>query len=994
MQKDSPPPPCKNIFYFIEALPDIFCLKDGEGRWLWANKAILKFFGIEEVDYVGKKDSDLTEFAHSVFRDAFLVCEQTDEKAWQNRKLTVTEETISLPDGSQRFFQTYKLPLFDENGKRQTLVVLAKDITTYKRLIISLEHKTQEQEALMRIMSVWHRSDLSRRQKMEEVLQIFISIPWLHLDTKAAFFEAVPERRELHLMVSINFMQEHRTACERLHYMECLCGRAVEFEKTQYIPNHKEISTDRCPIHQEHYHYIIPIHSKSNLPDITDTFLGCLSLYTFSPHEEHERFCRFFDVVAHVISMGFEEEWLSQRLNDRLTELRLAAEMLQLGIIKYDFSTKVMRWSDNVYNILKLNAKTHSPSLKNYLKRVCVTDRPRVAQALRLLLREGRSVDLRHALHFNGGTQQIVHLKLTVMSKDNLSIYGILQDVTLNMAMENQLLLLTNILENSNEAVVVTDSDNRILSMNRAFTAITGYRAEEVIGKSPNILKSGYHDRSFYEKMWKSLQTTNHWEGEIWNRHKDGHTYPEWISIYVMRDENGVPQRHISIFHDITKEKETEALLQYRQNYDTLTDLPNKTLFEDRIRTAIAQRLENSSVAVLVLDIDDFKRVNELRDYIYGDMVLQDVAARFSNLSSDLTISRLGGDEFGVLATCFDERDVLALLSKIHKAFEAPYGVDELYLTASIGVSLAPTDGREPNELIKRAETAMYAAKKAGKSQAVFFKKEFSDSIERLLSMEKLLRHAIEAKDITLVFQPKVELKSGRIVSVEALARWSSVELGFVSPAEFIPLAEATKLIGSLEKLILEKAATQALEWRKQGYDLTVGFNLSPVQFRAKGCVEDVLSTIEQVGMAPEFMEIEITEGAVLDNEEEAIAFLMEFKKAGIGIAMDDFGRGYSSLYYLKRLPIDVLKIDRVFIKELPFDQEACAITKAIISMAKAMGLKTVAEGAETQDAVNFLKEQGADMIQGYFFSPPVTAERITEMLQQQRQKQQGIFKD
>lgn len=973
----------KNIFYFLDSIPDIVCLKDAEGRWLWANAADLRLFTLEGVDYVGKKDSELAEFVHPVFRNAFLTCEQTDEEAWQKGCLSVAEEVIDLPDGGQCILETYKLPLFDRAHERQALFVLGRDITSHKRLITALEHRTQEQEVLMHITALWHDASMPLQVRMENILKSLISIPWLSLSSKAAWFLAVPERNELKLAASINFEPEHVASCGRLRYMECLCGRAAEFRETQYIPHNKEKSTDRCPIQQEHYHYIIPLRSTSNMPDMKGDFLGCLSLYTFAPPDDPQRFRHFFDAVAKVIAMGLEKMQLSQRLMDRLTELQMAAEMLSLGIIKYDFKTQAMSWSKHVYEILELDSEAVRPSLKNYLKRVCVTDRPRVLNAFKLLLKEGKPVDIRHALRFNGGVQRVVHLKVNLLKKeDALTVYGILQDITLNMAMEEQLSLLVSILEKSKEAVVVTDKDNRILSVNRAFTAITGYAPEEVIGKSPNILKSGYHNRSFYEEMWKSLQTTDHWEGEIWNRHKDGHTYPEWISIYVIRDKDGNPQRHISLFHEITKEKEVEALLEYHENYDALTDLPNKTLFMDRIHTAIEQRDENASVAVIVLDLDDFKRVNDSYGYTKGDMILQDAASRLSTLAAlNATICRLGGDEFGVVHICFDEKDVLSLLSKLHSAFEAPFGVDDIYLTASIGVSMAPADGTEPNDLIKKAETAMYAAKNAGKAQHFFFRKELSDSIERLLNMEKLLRHAIEAKEITLVYQPKVDLQSGRIVSVEALARWSPAELGFVSPAEFIPLAEATKLITPLGKLIVEKAAIQAVEWKKQGYDITVAFNLSPVQFRIEGVVEDVLSIIDQVGAAPELMEVEITEGAVLDNEERAIGLLNELKDRGIKIAMDDFGMGYSSLYYLKRLPIDSLKIDMVFVRELPYDKDACAITNSVISMAKAMGLKTVAEGVETQEALDFLKEHNCDMIQGYFFSPPVTAERLTELL-------------
>lgn len=316
----------KNILNFLDSIPDIVCLKDGEGRWLWANDADLRLFTLDGIDYLGKKDSELAEFVHPVFREAFLVCEQTDENAWQKGSLSVQEETIYLPDGDKRIFETYKVPFFDEHGKRQALFVLGRDITKLKRLMSDLGDRIQEQEVLIRIAALWHDSAMSLHQKMEKVLEILTTIPWLPLASKAAWFLAVPERNELKLAASINFEPEHRAACGRLRYMECLCGRAVEFRKTQYIPHDQKRSADRCPIQQEHYHYIIPIHATSNLPDIQGGFLGCLSLYTFSLPEEPERFSGFFDAVAHVIAMGLETAQLSQRLMDRLTELQLATE--------------------------------------------------------------------------------------------------------------------------------------------------------------------------------------------------------------------------------------------------------------------------------------------------------------------------------------------------------------------------------------------------------------------------------------------------------------------------------------------------------------------------------------------------------------------------------------------------------------------------------------------------------------------------------------------
>ncbi len=557
--------------------------------------------------------------------------------------------------------------------------------------------------------------------------------------------------------------------------------------------------------------------------------------------------------------------------------------------------------------------------------------------------------------------------------------------VKTHLLLKNQLAMSARIFESSLDGIVVSDSDTVIQMVNPAVTLISGYSAAELIGQKTNFLKSNRHGDEFYRKMWKSINETGRWSGEIWNRRKNGEIYPQWLAISSFRDLWGKVSNYVGVFHDMTTIKRQEDELKYQARHDALTSLPNRTFFQYRLQDSLTYSLRHGEMlAILFLDLDNFKHINDSMGHTTGDSLLQEISQRLLFcIGESGVVSRLGGDEFGILLEDVgNEENAVKTAGRINETMAQPFHfkTHDFFLTVSIGITFFPNDGKDAETLLKNGDMAMFRAKESGGNSYQIFTSAMDKEVARRLSLEANLRRAIEQEELRVFYQPKVDLQSGRIVSMEALVRWQS-EDGIVSPAEFIPLAEKTGLIIPLGKWVLRAAALQTKKWRDEGYDLRVAVNLSPRQFQEENLLEMIDEILEETGLTPQGLELEITEGVVMANEENAIDLMSKMADKGLFLAMDDFGTGYSSLYYLKQFPINTLKIDKSFVDNIPSDDENVAITSAIISMAKSLGLEVVAEGVETGKQLDFLREQGCDEMQGYYFSPPVPTGDFSLML-------------
>lgn len=560
--------------------------------------------------------------------------------------------------------------------------------------------------------------------------------------------------------------------------------------------------------------------------------------------------------------------------------------------------------------------------------------------------------------------------------------FGTDKDVTSRKENEYQLKLFGRVFESAMEGITITSADGKIIAVNNAFTHITGYEPEEVLGENPRILKSDRHEPEFYSEMWKTIAEKGKWEGEIWNRRKSGEAYPEWLSISAIQDDDGYTSHFVAVFHDITEMKRKEELIEHQAYHDALTGLPNRLLLKDRLSHCIkrAQRSGGMS-AVLFIDLDNFKVINDSLGHAVGDQVLLEVSQRFRKVvrESD-TVARLGGDEFVVLMEeVVDEEDAIQLAERLIRTMTRPVVLEgvELFSSPSIGIAVHPRDGDQAGELIKNADIAMYRAKEQGRNQYNLFNASMTAYAQRRLELERDLRHALTEKEFFLCYQPKVSVDTGKVVGMEALVRWRKGD-EIISPLEFIPLAEKTGLISQLGQLVMDTALAQCADILV-AQNLVLSVNLSPRQFQEPGLVKTLESTLERHGVMPKRLDVEVTETSLMDDVEDAILKLKCIHTMGVSISVDDFGTGYSSLSYIKKLPVNTLKIDKSFVDGLGMDQGDESIIKTIIQLARNFDMTVVAEGVETKDQLDIITQLGCDVIQGYYYSKPLEMREFRE---------------
>ncbi|WP_064117458.1 phosphodiesterase DibA [Pseudomonas fluorescens] len=533
------------------------------------------------------------------------------------------------------------------------------------------------------------------------------------------------------------------------------------------------------------------------------------------------------------------------------------------------------------------------------------------------------------------------------------------------------------------EGVLVTNRDGLIVHVNRAFMAITGYQREEVLGQQPSLFKSGHHPPGFYQSMFATLQSQGEWSGEIWNRRKSGEIYPQWQTIRVIHDDQGRLSHYVAVFSDISAIKDSEHELKHLAHHDPLTDLPNRLLFSDRAEQALASaQIHKRGCALLMLDLDHFKMINDSLGHNIGDRLLKAVAARLQELFGPvITLARLGGDEFAVLAeSCPQPGQAAALAQRILDALKEPFCIDghELFINASIGISLFPSDALSADQLLRNADAALFKAKSSGRNGYALYTEELTAHAQQRVEIAFELRRALEQQELRVYYQPVHELKTSRLIGVEALVRWQHPQRGLVSPAEFIPIAERTGLIAEIDAWVMQQACRQMCQWQQAGVVLSfVAVNVSSRLFARRELYQQVAQVLHDTGLDPAYLELEVTESAVMDDPEVALEQMHRLRELGIRLAIDDFGTGYSSLLRLKRLPVQKLKIDQGFVAGLPWDEDDAAIVRVIIALARSMGMQVHAEGIEQVEQAAFLLGQECDLGQGYWFGRPSPAADI-----------------
>lgn len=598
----------------------------------------------------------------------------------------------------------------------------------------------------------------------------------------------------------------------------------------------------------------------------------------------------------------------------------------------------------------------------------------------------GEVQELNYSLPIDGKKR---HFEARVVPSSKDTLISIVRDVTERRLSEEALHIAATAFE-SHEGMIITNADKVILQVNKTFTEITGYNAEEAVGKTPRLYSSIRHDVFFYAAMWESIQVDGLWQGEVWNRRKNGELFPAWLTITAVMNDEQQATHYVGAFVDITQRKKAEDQIKSLAFYDPLTGLPNRRLLRDRLEIAVAGSLRGQHKgALLFVDLDDFKTINDTLGHDKGDDILVQVGSRLSAcVRAGDTVARLGGDEFVVMLEDLSENIAEAAMQaeivgeKILNVLNQIYKLNghEYYSSCSIGVTLFGEQHENIDEPLKRADLAMHQAKAGGRNTVRFFDPHMQAEVIDRVALAAGLRGALAQNQFVLYYQAQVT-EEGKITGAEALIRWQHPQRGLVSPAEFIPLAEETGIIFSLGQWVLETACVQLANWatRIEMKDLTIAVNVSARQFQHIYFVEQVLAVIAHTGANPQRLKLELTESLLVNNIDDVIEKMNRLKATGVSLSLDDFGTGYSSLSYLKRLPLDQLKIDKGFVKDILIDSNDAAIAKMVIVLADSMGLSVIAEGVETEKQRAFLVAQGCKFYQGYLFSRPLALEKFEE---------------
>ncbi|MDR8017673.1 phosphodiesterase DibA [Ectopseudomonas guguanensis] len=693
--------------------------------------------------------------------------------------------------------------------------------------------------------------------------------------------------------------------------------------------------------------------------------------------------------LLYLILHRHAQQYRSARLQLAGNEerLRLALDATRDGLWDWDVSSRRVFFSEGYAKLLGLTPQALGDTREDWAARLHPDDQERALHALNAELSE-QSYENIYRLRHADGSYRWIHSRGRLLRDEQgqpQRFIGIASDITRQRAIDDSLRQAAAVFDATQEGVLVTDAEQRIVHVNPAFSRITGYSSEEILGQHPTLLKSGRHDATFYQSLWHALENRGAWSGEVWNRRKSGEIYPQWQCIRVIHDEQGRVSHYVAVFSDITALKRSQRELDYLAHHDPLSNLPNRLLFTERVAHALERsKIEELRGAVLLIDLDHFKHINESLGHNVGDLLLKSVGERLQHgLPNGSTLARLGGDEFGLLSeNCAGATQAAELAQRLLRNLETPFRLDghELYIGASIGISLFPEDADSVEQILRNADSALFKAKSSGREGYAFYVQELTDYARQRVELASSLRHALDNQELRVYYQPLHDLRDGSQVGMEALVRWQHPQRGLIPPAEFIPIAEDNGMIGVIDAWVLEQACRQMVRWNEEGDRLNfVAVNVSSRLFSRGELDQRVAAVLAETGLPPEQLELEVTESAIMEDPDAALKLLTSLRALGVRLAIDDFGTGYSSLARLKRLPVDKLKLDQSFVRGLPDDPEDAAITRAVIALGKSLGLKVLAEGIEQPAQADFLRELGCNYGQGYHFGrpQPVPAETL-----------------
>lgn len=683
-----------------------------------------------------------------------------------------------------------------------------------------------------------------------------------------------------------------------------------------------------------------------------------------------------------------EKQYLTEELETINKHYLEVQKLAKIGNWELNLSTNTLYWSDEIYSMFGVTRDTFDATYEAFLDMVHPEDRDKVNMAYTESLKLNEPYCIEHRIVVDGKVKYVHEACDTEFDAQGKALYsiGTVQDITERKEREVHLRQASAVLDNTLDAIMITDSETNIIAVNNAFTVLTGYEEEDIIGQNPKILRSTHHNKDFYKKRWNTLQETGLWQGEIWNKSKEGKVIPLWQTISRIKDESGLLQHYVSTFTDITTIKEKENELQYMAHHDLLTGLPNRLFLTEQLTQALNNaEINKTLVAVLFLDLDRFKEVNDSLGHALGDKVLINVAQTLlRQLREEDTAARMSGDEFViVIENIEDKNDAMVIAKNLLKSLDQPFMIDghEIYTTGTIGIAISPENGNDVDTLLKNADAALYRAKDLGRNTCIYFTEEMTTSSLEHIAMHSALRRALENNEFIIHYQPQIDMSNGNVLGVEALVRWEQPGVGLIPPGDFIPLAEDTGLIVPLGKWVLRKACMQMKAWLDMNVSMKyVSVNISARQIIDENFIDTVSNALSYAGLEAKYLELEITEGIIIKND-NALDILKKLKALGVSLSVDDFGTGHSSLSRLQHMPIDKLKIDQSYINDTPHDMGSIGITTAVISLAKNLNIDVIAEGVENKEQANFLLKEGCKKAQGFLYSKPVVPTTLLEWM-------------
>jgi len=973
----------------LDTIPDLVWMKDSEGIYLACNRRVEELMGSTTDAIVGRRTED---FFPAAMVEQLL---DNDRAAISAGTPISNEEWLEFPGGNSILSETIRTPVYDARGQLIGVLGIARDITERKHD----EERIQRLNRVYAVLSGINQAIMHLREPLSlytEACRIAVEIggfrmAWMGLvDLDSG--DVCPVA---HAGVTGDYLENLKINLNDHDRSRGPTGNALR-DGVYVVCN--DIASDPGMSAWRDAALELGYRASTAFPLRVDGVVrGTFNLYADSTDYFDAAELTLLDELASNIGFSMEVAEREEQRQQQDRALRASEQRYRFLLENAPFPVVLTRVSDGILRYGNHRAEAlfcipreqgiglpashfyHNPQ-----------ERDRFIQRLR---QEGNVFDQELRMVSTTGRVFCALVSASVVEfEGEPAIFAAINDVTERKRIQTEMELNAKVFEQSNEGIMICDAQNNMVSVNRAYCEITGYPQEELLGQSPRIFKSGRHDAAFYRNIWAQVLNRGQWEGEIWNRRKSGEIFPCWLSITALRGGGGEITHYIGVSRDISKHKQDEEQIRHLAHYDVLTGLPNRYLLNDRIEQAISQaHREGHPLGLMFLDLDRFKNVNDSLGHQVGDRMLMEVAKCLKGLvREEDTVSRLGGDEFIILLLGVDAEGAAHVASKIIRSMAEPFmiGGNELTITPSIGIAMYPEDGQGIETLLQCADSAMYKAKDTGRNNYRFFTVEMHSHIRRTLQLENALRRALERNELALHYQPQLDISSGDIVGVEALLRWNHPDFGMVSPADFIPIAEDSGLILPIGEWVLRTAVQQNRAWQQAGLGhFAMAVNISAVQFRQASLAQMVGQILREFGLAPGWLELELTESITMEDPLTAIGIMDRLHEQGVRLSIDDFGTGYSSLSYLKRFRINKLKIDQSFVQDITSDPDDEAIVDAVISLADSLQLRTIAEGVETAEQFEFLRSKGCDEIQGYYFSKPLPAQEVEALLRARNER-------